>query len=212
MARNFYVILGVPSNASPEDIHDAYRRLVKASHPDVSGLDSGERFREVQEAWETLGDAEKRMAYDADLERAQRQPSRRARSSRRAWQPSGHPSRTALFDLQEFFTEPGGTYVSTGDCQEIHFGLQMTAAEAVSGGELPLRVPVQVRCSACAGAGSDFLFVCPACRGNGYQSYWRTVRVEVPGGLTNNNTLEVPLGQLGLERARVILHVAIDPF
>lgn len=211
MTRNYYVILGVPSDASPEEIRDAYRRLAKASHPDVSGEDSGAHFREVQEAWETLGDTERRRVYDLSLKRAQQPPSRPMESASPSRSYARYPYKTSPPDpYEELLDEPGGMYVSTARGQEVHFGLHMTAAEAATGGEMPLRVPVRVRCPACAGLGS--FFPCPACQGNGFRSSWRTVRLEIPGGLRNGSTLEVPLAQLGLAHALLILHVEIDPY
>jgi molecular chaperone DnaJ len=208
MARNYYLILGVSSDASSEEIHEAYRRLAKTNHPDVSGTDSSARFREVQEAWETLGDAERRRAYDRNLQRAQRQISSPPRPGAYRW---GYP-RPMVSDLIEAFeTKPGGSYVSAAGAQEIHFGLQMTAAEAATGGELPLRVPIQVPCPRCAGSGSSYFPYCPFCEGTGSCSRWRTIPFRVPPGLRNQSTLAVPLAPLGLPRARLILHVEITP-
>jgi molecular chaperone DnaJ len=208
MARNYYVILDVPSDASPEEIHAAYRRLVKASHPDVSGADSGRRFREVQEAWETLGDAERRRAYDKSLERTPpRQPSPSPRFSTHGWHAEAPPFGAP----EDFFDEPGRPYVSNEVGHEIHFGLEMTATEAATGGTMPVRIPVQTRCPQCAGLGSSFIFFCPACQGTGCRSYWRTLTLEIPAGLTNHSMLEVPLAELGLPYARLILHVQIAP-
>ena len=66
-ALNYYEILGVPGNASETAIRSAYRRLVRRYHPDISGSSSAERFREVQEAYETLGQSSRRHAYDLSL-------------------------------------------------------------------------------------------------------------------------------------------------
>jgi molecular chaperone DnaJ len=206
MARNYYLILGVPWNASSEEIHDAYRRLAKANHPDVSGTDSGERFREVQEAWETLGDAERRQAYDRGLKRAQRTTSSPTASGGHGW---GYSKPAVSDSLEEFDMPLGGTYVFTPGGQEIHFGLQMTRAEAATGGVIPLRVPLQIRCPRCAGSGSSLFFICPLCEGTGSCSRWRTIQFRVPAGLRNHSALTVPLAPLGLPRARLILHVEI---
>jgi curved DNA-binding protein len=54
--RDPHRVLGVPSNASPEDLHDAYRRLVKEHHPDHNGgsPEATQRFQEIQEAYDEL--------------------------------------------------------------------------------------------------------------------------------------------------------------
>src|SRR5690606_13217762 len=64
--KDYYKIMGVSRDASQEDIKRAYRRLARKYHPDVSKeADAEERFKQVGEAYEVLGDPEKRTAYDS---------------------------------------------------------------------------------------------------------------------------------------------------
>jgi curved DNA-binding protein len=63
--KDYYEVIGVPRDASPDDIKRAYRRLARKYHPDVSKeKDAEARFKEVGEAYEVLRDPEKRAAYD----------------------------------------------------------------------------------------------------------------------------------------------------
>jgi curved DNA-binding protein len=63
--KDYYQILGLSRDASADDIKRAYRRLARKYHPDVSKEpDAEERFKELNEAYEVLKDAEKRQAYD----------------------------------------------------------------------------------------------------------------------------------------------------
>ena len=63
--RDYYEILGVSRDASPEDLKSAFRRLARQYHPDVStSADAEERFKEVNEAYGVLSDPDKRAAYD----------------------------------------------------------------------------------------------------------------------------------------------------
>jgi molecular chaperone DnaJ len=63
--RDLYQILGVPHDATQEDIKKAYRRLAREYHPDVSqSHDAEERFKEIAAAYEILSDPEKRQQYD----------------------------------------------------------------------------------------------------------------------------------------------------
>ncbi|HEY4498106.1 MAG TPA: DnaJ C-terminal domain-containing protein [Candidatus Paceibacterota bacterium] len=61
--RDYYEILGVSRNASREEIKKAYRRLAHEHHPDKGGGD-GEKFKEINEAYQVLSDEEKRRQYD----------------------------------------------------------------------------------------------------------------------------------------------------
>ena len=72
--KNYYYFLGVKENASEEDIKKAYRKLSLKYHPDKNPDDDffENRFREIQEAYEMLNDAEKRRIYDDNLSHEQR--------------------------------------------------------------------------------------------------------------------------------------------
>lgn len=61
---DYYQILHVSENASPEEIRRAYRKLAVKYHPDNAGEQAREQFDKVQEAYGVLGDKEKRAAYD----------------------------------------------------------------------------------------------------------------------------------------------------
>jgi len=64
--KDYYAILGVARDAKPEQIRKAYRRLARKHHPDVNPGDKSaeERFKEISEAYEVLGDEKKRQIYD----------------------------------------------------------------------------------------------------------------------------------------------------
>jgi len=67
--KNYYTVLGVNKNAEADEIRAAYRKLAKKYHPDLNpGNSAAEaKMREISEAWETLGDSEKRKKYDDEL-------------------------------------------------------------------------------------------------------------------------------------------------
>lgn len=79
MAKDYYALLGVGKNADEKEIKSAYRKLARKYHPDVNPNDKSAetKFKEISEAYEVIGDAEKRKLYDqfgANWEHAQHFP------------------------------------------------------------------------------------------------------------------------------------------
>ena len=101
--RDYYKILGVDRDASEKDIKRAYRRLARRFHPDVNPGDeqAEEKLKEINEAYEVLGDAEKRAKYD------------QLGTSWQQWQRMGQdPSQ---YDWSQWFSgAPGGVRVEWG--------------------------------------------------------------------------------------------------
>jgi len=73
--KDYYEVLGVPHDATLQDIKHNYRRLVLRHHPDLNSqseeqkLQAEERFKQIAEAYETLGNEQKRRQYDFHLSR-----------------------------------------------------------------------------------------------------------------------------------------------
>jgi len=72
--KDYYYFLGIPHNASDEDIKKSYRKLSLKYHPDKNQDDDffADRFKEIQEAYETLSDKGRRITYDQNLESHQK--------------------------------------------------------------------------------------------------------------------------------------------
>jgi curved DNA-binding protein len=107
--KDYYKTLGVEKNSDGKEIKKAYRRLARQHHPDVNPGDKAAeaRFKEINEAYEVLSDAEKRRKYD-EL----------GQSYQRWQQTGGGPSG---FDWNQWSAggEPGGTRVSYGDINDL---------------------------------------------------------------------------------------------
>src|SRR6187402_326498 len=92
--KDFYQVLGVAKDASAADIKKAYRKLARANHPDSKPGDKAaeERFKAVAEAYDVVGDEEKRAKYDE----------MRTLFSGGGFGPAGGPGGTT-FDLNDLF-------------------------------------------------------------------------------------------------------------
>jgi len=111
MARSYYDILGVPRDADDKTIKKAFRKLAAEHHPDRNKGDKAaeERFKEVNRAYEVLGDADKRAMYDEfgeDAEKIGFDPER-ARQYRQ-WQAAGAPGQGDGIDLEDLLAQMFG--------------------------------------------------------------------------------------------------------
>src|ERR1700756_5890918 len=88
--KDYYAVLGVPKGAPEKDIKSAYRKLARKWHPDQNpenAKEAEEKFKEISEAYEVLGDPEKRRKYDvlgSDWKRAAQQADQQRRYRSRA--------------------------------------------------------------------------------------------------------------------------------
>lgn len=74
--ENYYTLLGIQSTSSQEELTQAFHRLARQYHPDLNPHDSeaDERFKQINEAYQTLSDPERRAQYDLELANAQASP------------------------------------------------------------------------------------------------------------------------------------------
>jgi molecular chaperone DnaJ len=163
--RDYYELLGVPRNASPDEIKRAFRRLARELHPDVSQEpESEQRFREVVEAYEVLSNSERRELYDrfghAGLRSGGFQP--------------GSFDFGSLSDLfSAFFGDDlfgvGGRPGRTRGA-DIAARVEIELAEAATGTKRDVPFGVAVPCSRCEGRGAEPgtpITTCGTCGGSG---------------------------------------------
>jgi DnaJ-class molecular chaperone len=204
-SRNYYVVLGVASNESDQGVRAAFRDLAKRYHPDRVGAAGAVPFREVVEAYETLGDPERRNDYDESLRTPRESPPvglERGLSLRRDL-AEVRPSKDALFArIARNFT---GVGASKGErVEELTVEIAISEEEAGRGTLARLGVPVFGRCSRCTGSG------CAACHGHGVVETERAVSIDIPPMSGSGTTFVMPLSGLGIHNFYLHVRVRVD--
>jgi len=161
--RDYYEVLGVSRDASPDDIKKAYRQQALQYHPDRNPGDKGseDRFKEANEAYSVLADPEKRAQYD------------RFGHAGPAGQGFGDFTGFGVEDIiNDFFGGifgVGGARSSRG--ADLRYNLAVTFEEAVFGTEKEIVVPRVGTCGECSGTGArkgTRPERCGACNGRGH--------------------------------------------
>ena len=164
--KNYYEILGVDKKATPEEIKAAYRKLAMKYHPDRNQGDeaAAEKFKEVNEAHETLSDQQKRAAYDYELE---------------------HPGMGAGFggfggggfeDISDIFSSifsgfgGGGRATRSNIGEDIQREMTLSFMDAAKGCKKTISYTRNQTCGSCRGTGAKngtAYTTCSRCQGNG---------------------------------------------
>lgn len=218
--RDYYEVLGVSRDADDADLKKAYRRLAMKHHPDRNPDDSvaEEKFKEAKEAFEILGDSQKRAAYD----RFGHDGVSNSASG------GGGGGGFGGGDINDIFGDVFGDIFGGGgggrgrgrarSGADLQYNLELTLEESVSGLEKNLKIPTQVVCDQCTGTGAKpgtkpvtcetckgmgqvrmqqgFFSVqqtCPTCRGNGEQISDPCSKCHGGGRVQEQKTLSVKI-------------------
>lgn len=153
--RDFYEILGVPRTATPDELKSAFRRLAREYHPDVNkSPDAEEKFKEINEAYAVLSDADKRQVYD--------------RYGRDGLNNSGGMPDYSSIDLSDILGDLFGFGFNMGGAGggrrqhnaprrggDLSLTLQLTFEEAIFGVEKEIEFSRDELCSTCHGTGAE---------------------------------------------------------
>ena len=175
--RDYYEVLGVDKNATQDEIKSAYRKLAKQYHPDLNkSPDAPEKFKEVQEAYEVLGNADKRKQYDQFGHAAF------DNNGTNGFQGGFNGFQGADFgdfgDIGDIFSSFFGGGASTssrrsnmprnGEDRVIQVNLSFD--DAVKGTKVDIPLEYVDTCPHCHGTGAENpsdVTTCPTCRGTG---------------------------------------------
>jgi molecular chaperone DnaJ len=173
--KDFYKVLGVSKTATDKEIKQAYRKLARKYHPDVNPGDKSaeSRFKEISEAWEVLGDPEKRKRYDA----IESQGFSFAGGQPGATYGTGSGNVQFDFDVGHDFSDffgglfgggRRGSVASRGE--DLHYQIEIPLDEAYHGGQRVFTITSEGVCPTCHGTGGapdSPMTTCPVCKGSG---------------------------------------------
>jgi molecular chaperone DnaJ len=194
-SKDFYAVLGVSASASQDEIKKQYRKLAAKHHPDKNQNDpkAAERFKEISEAYQVLGDAEKRKQYD-EMRRLGAfggfgggGGGPRPGGARPGGPQGGYQGNINFedFDLgglgglgdlfgSMFGGNARGRQRGPERGQDVEVSLEVPFRTAVSGGKVNIELEVNEECSVCKGTGGApgaKLQTCPECGGRGTISF-----------------------------------------
>ena len=182
--KDYYELLGVPRDASLTTIKRAFRRLARRLNPGkVEG--AADSFAELQAAYETLTDADRRSRYDDELGGKERRPPI-------DW---SFVRRPAAGDLRRPFAPAS-----------LSAEILLQPEQAAGGAVLSLDVPVTADCDGCGGTGGQ-VFDCELCHGEGKVARRLPVPVHVPAGLREGTVFQVRTDDPAVPSILLTVHV-----
>lgn len=224
MQKNYYLILGVRSDATLEEIKSAFRRRAMELHPDHSGMESGP-FMEVQEAYGVLSDPERRRSYDRQGEptivrRAPWGPvpeplTKKRCSQAKPFAQEGRGRGVREFSIRESFDVFRPSFDELFDriwsnfedwpqpkserFESLTVEIVVSPADAMNGGSVRLLIPGLATCPTCGGRGAVGDYECWRCDGEGSLAVNYPVDVEYPPNIRDGHAIRISLSRYGIE-------------
>jgi len=179
--RDYYEVLGAERSASADELKKAYRTKAKALHPDRNSdnPNAESQFKEVNEAYEVLKDADKKAAYDRYGHAAFEGGMGGGPRGPQRGQPGGDFNSAFSDVFEDLFGDfmggrgggaAGGARSRASRGSDLRYNLRVTLEEAFKGVQKSIRVPTLSSCEECSGTGAEGgaePVTCPTCSGMG---------------------------------------------
>ncbi|QWR77388.1 DnaJ C-terminal domain-containing protein [Candidatus Magnetomonas plexicatena] len=227
--KDYYELLGVGKKATAEEIKKSFRKLARKYHPDLNpgNKDSEAKFKEISEAYDTLGDPKKRSEYDnmrsnpfgfqSGFDRAA------GNNFTGGFRGFTDKRNGANFDFGGFgdvFSElfgfheraPGSTSMFSRGT-DIATNLTLTLEEAFTGVTKSLNLKRDAPCKYCGGSGKKNKTVCRVCNGRGSTHANENIKVKIPPGVSQGSKVRLKgkgtLGTGGGEAGDIIIELDV---
>jgi molecular chaperone DnaJ len=167
---DYYELLGIKRDATPEDLKKAYRKMAMQFHPDRNdgSKESEERFKQITEAYEVLGDENKRAIYDRYGEAGLRRGAGSVHHVDLSEALSVFMQNFGMGGIEDLFGGGGRTQQTTG--ADVRVNMSLNFSEAAAGVERSVNVKLLDACERCSGSGAEPGTTskrCPTCAGRG---------------------------------------------
>lgn len=234
MPKDYYLILGITSDATLDDIKEAYRRLAKEFHPDHYG-ENLSPFLAIQEAYSVLSDPIKRQTHDLTVFSQKKKLKPRYGEYIKS-NPTRHvepliPEAEAPMDFgtasfarsfhsyrssyDELFDRLFSNFRSTSrqkneHLENLNVEITLTPGQAFRGGQIKVALPAELVCPSCAGQGWVGVYKCWRCNGEGVFFGEYPVMISYPSGISNKHVVRMPLDYYGIRNLYLTVHFRVS--
>lgn len=202
--KDYYKILEVSENSSLDEIKKSYRNLSKKYHPDVNP-EGSEKFKEIAEAYETLGDPQKKASYDGMKNNPFGSFSNMFDFGFNKQQRKSSPDKIVKIQINpiESYLSAEKTiqYMRENHCEPCNGkGGDRIACKTCNGAGFQVKTfgngfiiqQMRTTCQSCGGAGYSLTNICYMCGGKGSKSAVNSVNIKIPHSADNGNFIKLP--------------------
>jgi molecular chaperone DnaJ len=229
---NYYLILGIDTDANKKEIKEAYRKMVQKYHPDHFGEDSSV-FLRIQEAYHVLSDPARKRRYDQSISKPASQGYLKTSKLKDEYtgnpEPLIHekkpieydpislsrsfgtysPSFDEIFD-RLFFNSGSSQHQKSEKIENLKVDITINRRQAKSGGSIQLLIPARLPCPLCHGVGFMGIWECSKCASYGTIDTDIPLIVSYPAGMQNTFIKRIPLNRFGIDKFFITVYIRVS--